>query len=165
MEELAHQQAFDPDFRQLLNDARTCLQFKKIPLGDSYIYVDVSNGPARPFVPLNFRRKIFDVIHGLGHPGVQRMKQSVASKFVWPSLNRDVAQWTRECMACQRAKIHKHTVPPIQDFEVPHQRFAYVHTDLVSMPNSIGCNPLLTLIDRFRRWLVAVPVQDMRHHR
>ena len=70
MEKLAHQQAFDPDFGQLLNNARTCLQFKKIPLGDSYIYVDVSNGPARPFVPLNFRRKIFDVIHGLGHLGV-----------------------------------------------------------------------------------------------
>ena len=54
MEELAHQQALDPDFRQLLNNARTGLQFRKILFCDSYIYVDVSNCPARPFVPLNF---------------------------------------------------------------------------------------------------------------
>ena len=54
MEELAHQQALDPDFKQLLNDARTSLQFRKILLRDSYIYVDVSNDPARLFVPLNF---------------------------------------------------------------------------------------------------------------
>ena len=54
MEELAHQQALDPDFKQLLNDARTSLQFRKILLRDSYIYVDVSNDPARPFVPLKF---------------------------------------------------------------------------------------------------------------
>ena len=54
MKGLAHQQALDPDFRQLLNDARTGLQFRKILLRDSYIYVNVSNGPARPFVPLNF---------------------------------------------------------------------------------------------------------------
>ena len=54
MEELAHQQALDPDFKQLLNDARTSLQFRKILLRDSYIYVDVSNDPARPFVPLNY---------------------------------------------------------------------------------------------------------------
>ena len=70
MEELAYQQALDPDFRQLLKDARTGLQFRKIPLGDSYIYVDISNGLTGLFVPLNFRRRIFDIVHRLGHSGV-----------------------------------------------------------------------------------------------
>ena len=70
MEKLAHQHSLDPDFKQLLRDARTGLQFRKISLGESHIYVNVSNGPARPFMPLSFNKRIFDVIHGLGHPGV-----------------------------------------------------------------------------------------------
>ena len=68
-------------WRNLLRDARTGLQFRKIPLGDSHIYVDVSNSPARLFALLNFKRRIFDVIHKLGHFGVQRTKQSVVAKF------------------------------------------------------------------------------------
>ena len=79
------------------------------------------------------------------------MKQSVATKFIWPGLKRDVAQWARECIACQCAKIHKHTVPPIQNFEVPQRRFADVHANFVSMPNSNGNNHLLTMIDSLDR--------------
>ena len=65
-----HQHSLDPDFKLLLKDARTGLQFSKISFGESHIYVNVSNGPARLFVPLLFNKRIFDVIHGLGHPGV-----------------------------------------------------------------------------------------------
>ena len=64
MEELALQQTLNADFQRLSRDARTGLSFRKVAIGDSYILVDVSNGPARPFVPQAFRRKIFDAIHG-----------------------------------------------------------------------------------------------------
>ena len=70
MEELAHQHSLDPDFKQLLRNAHSGLQFRKISLGKSHIYVNLSNGPARPFMPLSFNKRIFDMIHGLGHPEV-----------------------------------------------------------------------------------------------
>ena len=161
MEDLARQQALDADFRRLLRDARTGLSFRKIKVGTTFLYVDISNGPARPFVPLSFRRRIFNVIHGLGHPGVERTRQAVADKFVWPSMRQDVTKWARECLPCQQAKIHRHTVPPIAEFAIPAKRFQHVHIDLVSMPHSNGFSHLLTIVDRFSRWPAAIPLADI----
>ena len=161
LEDLARQQALDPEFRALLRNAQTGLSFRRIKIGSVYLHVDVSNGPARPFVPLSYRRRIFNVVHGLGHPGIERTRQSIADKFVWPNLKQDISKWARECLPCQRAKIQKHTVPPISEFTVPAKRFQHIHMDLVSMPQSNGYNHLLTIVDRFSRWPVAIPIPDI----
>ena len=158
---IAAQQALDPDFRRIREDARSGLNFKRIDIGQTSLVVDISNGPARPFIPLAFRKPIFNAIHGLGHPGVERTRQAVRAKVVWPSMNEDVARWARECIPCQQAKVIRHTVPPIGDFAVPDKRFEHVHLDLVTLPLSNGCHHLLTAVDRFTRWPAAIPLSDI----
>ena len=160
-EAIALQQPLDPEFRRLRTDARSGLNFKSIDIGRSSLIVDISNGPARPYVPFSFRRRIFDVIHGLGHPGVERTRQSVSSKVVWPSMREDVSKWARECIQCQQAKVTRHTVPPIGDFPVPEKRFQHLNIDLVTLPLSNGFKYLLTIVDRFTRWPVAIPLVDI----
>ena len=158
---IAAQQPLDPEFRRLRDNARSGLNFKSIDLGQTNIIVDISNGPARPYVPYAFRRRIFDVIHGLGHPGVERTRQAVCAKVVWPSMREDVSRWARECLQCQQSKVLRHTVPPIGEFLVPDKRFEHIHIDLVTLPLSNGFKYLLTMVDRFTRWPVAVPLVDI----
>ena len=160
MREMARDQPLDQDYRRLMGDARTSLHMRKVDLGGVKLVVDVSNGPPRPFVPFSWRRRVFDAIHGLGHPGVERTRQSVSANFVWPSVREDTSRWARECIDCQRAKVRRHTVPEIGNFEVPAKRFHHINLDIVTMPRSNGFQYLLTAVDRFTRWPVAIPMPD-----
>ena len=159
--EIADQQAMDPEFRALRADARTGLHFKSVDIGSRSIMADFSNGPARPFIPFASRRKVFDCFHGLGHPGVERTRKSIAEKVVWPSMKQDVTKWARECLPCQQSKVTQHVVPPIGNFDLPGRRFEHIHMDLITLPESNGFRYLLTMVDRFTRWPVAVPLVDI----
>ena len=160
---MARDQPLDRDFIRLSNEARSGLRFKRVILQGVELIVDISNGPARPYVPYNWRRQVFNTIHDLGHPGVERTRQTVADKFVWPSLREDCTRWARECRACQAAKVHRHTVPPIGEFAVPERRFTHINVDLVGpLPASNGYTWLLTIVDRFTRWPAAIPLRETR---
>ena len=160
-EEVARQQPLDPEFQRLKNDSRSGLNWKSIDIGRQQIIVDISNGPARPYIPFPLRRMIFDVLHGLGHPGVERTRQTVSSKVVWPSMREDCSKWARECVHCQQAKVTRHITPPIGDFVVPQRRFEHLNMDLVTLPRSNGFKYLLTAVDRFTRWPIAIPLVDI----
>ena len=161
LEEMANEQPLDQDFARLSSDSKTGLHFKNVDLGSCQLAVDVSNGPARPFVPFAWRRRVFDAIHGLGHPGVERTRKSIADKFVWPSMREDCSKWARQCVQCQQAKVVKNTTPPIGNFVVPQKRFSHINLDLVGpLPASNGNKYILTAVDRFTRWPMAVPLKD-----
>ena len=72
------------------------------------------------------------------------------------------AKWARQCLGCQRAKIHRHTRPQLEKLPVPEGRFRHVHVDLVGpLPPSDGHTYLLTAVDRFSRWPEAFPLRSI----
>ena len=156
---MAELQQRDPD-TAAYRTAVTALKWEEVNMdGATSLLCNVSTGKPRPLVPAEMRREVFDVVHGLSHPGTSASVKIMKSRFVWHGIARDVRAWARGCVACQSAKIHRHIKAPLQQFERATVRFRHVHVDLVGpLPSSRGYTHLLTVIDRFTRWPEAIPL-------
>ena len=146
--ELANAQVKDPDV-QAYRTAITKLRLVDVPFADGAftILCDISTGSARPVVLEMWRRRVFDTIHALAHPGARLTKRLVSAKFVWHGLNKHVTQWAKSCLSCQRSKVQKHVRAPFQTFQPTHRCFDHIHIHIDGpLSESNSCKYLLTVI-------------------
>lgn len=75
-------------------------------------------------------------------------------------MDRTVKAFVNACLSCQKAKVARHDIRPWQQFELPGARFDHVHVDFVGpLPMARGgIQYLFTIIDRYSRYPVVVPV-------
>ena len=113
--------------------AITALKWEEIDVdnGQHKLLCDISAGIPRPLVPARMRREMFDLVHGLSHPGTRATVRIMTSKFVWHGIAKDVWAWARGFIGCQTAKVQRHSRAPLHKFERPTARFAHVHVDPV----------------------------------
>ncbi|CAH8845753.1 unnamed protein product [Trichobilharzia szidati] len=163
LKNMARLQTMDEDLKRIKNSTSTSLRLQDVMLDEGLIITcDVSKGKPRPFVPLEMRRSVFSKVHGISHPGIRATVKLISDRYVWPNMNREIKQWARSCLACQKSKVQRHTVSPNGQFPEPDGRFQHIHIDIVGpLPPSNGFTYILTCIDRFTRWPVACPLPDI----
>ena len=121
-EAIAEAQSTDKQLRALQSSPTTTLVIEAIPLANSShpLYCDMSTGNQRLIVPLEWRRTIFDSLHGLSHPGIRMTQKLITSRYVWPGVNADVRRWAHSCIQCQHAKVHSLHLLRIVDDNLSH---------------------------------------------
>lgn len=167
LETLIRYQKSDTELNKLmLADGKRNSKFKleliSPPLSEKLLCCDTSTGKNRPYVPEPLRRLVFDQLHNLSHPGIRATRKLISERYFWPNLNKNLNQWSRACISCQKSKIHRHTKSAFGRFNLPSQKFEHIHMDLVGpLPCSSSYSYILTIIDRYSRWPEAYAIKDM----
>ncbi|GJQ86704.1 hypothetical protein Trydic_g295 [Trypoxylus dichotomus] len=133
LEDIRKAQEKDDELVHLRNSTTTSLNFQDVALPDGNITVDNSTGVLKPYIPLSYRKLIFDSIHNLA----QNTTKVVESKYVWPSINKDCRAWARACIPCQRSKVTRHMTSAIGNYPPSNKRFEHVNIEVDEIVDNI----------------------------
>ncbi|XP_031781374.1 uncharacterized protein LOC103316974 [Nasonia vitripennis] len=111
---LAQQQASDQDLPHLLDTGDGKLQ--PLNIEGSSLYCAVDGNVIRPYIPKELRKTVLEALHGFSHPGVRSTTRTIAQKYFWPHMRKEIARWARACETCQHSKVHWHNRAALGDF-------------------------------------------------
>lgn len=103
--DIATGQSGDVELQNLITSNTTSLNLQPLQLSPSVsIYCDVNGTTIRPFISKEFCHQAFQENHSLSYPSVRATRKLLLQCFVWPSIDKDVAEWCRSCQDCQKSK-------------------------------------------------------------
>ncbi|GFT44372.1 retrovirus-related Pol polyprotein from transposon opus [Nephila pilipes] len=86
----------------------------------------------------------------------------MTEKYVSYNIKKQVREWAKACIRCQKYKVTWHTKLKFGEYQVPDERFSVVHIDLIRpLPPSEVMIYCLTCIDRFSCWMEVVYLPDI----
>ena len=87
----------------------------------------------------------------------------ISSRYVFAKMHKIIRARVRCCIGCQKTKVTRHTVSPLQEIQMPTKCFSTVQTDIAGpLPISQGKSFLVVCICRFTTWVEAIPLEDIQ---
>ncbi|KAH9459172.1 hypothetical protein Pst134EA_033023 [Puccinia striiformis f. sp. tritici] len=116
----------------------------------------------RIFVPPSLRPLILQAFHddiSAGHVGSLKTLQNITRSLTWPGIRKDVIQYTKSCLSCQRAK-HSNQRPPglMIPLSIPDRPWSIIGVDfIVKLPISSSFDSILVIVDHFSKAVHLIP--------
>lgn len=102
----------------------------------------------RVIIPENLQQLVLKELHNT-HMGIVKMKSLARSYVWWPSLNKDIENTCKSCMACQKQKKSPNA-GTLQSWPIPEGIWERLHVDFLGPIRGKYC---LIVIDAFSKWL------------
>jgi hypothetical protein len=120
-----------------------------------------------PDTDISIKWHILRQYHGLptpGHIGITGTYYIIRQRFFWPKLRQDVTRWIASCAPCQQRKFGKQNSQGTHKSVLQTRPFETISIDLVGpFPETvIGNTYILTIIDHFTRYPIAIPIPDKK---
>ena len=118
-------------------------------------------------VPAKLRAFVMYRYHALpisGHHGRDNTQRNIKRSYYWEGMDKDISRWVRACAVCQRRKqarrLHVGNASSVQA-QRPWEKLAI---DIVSASttHAAGMRYILTALDVFTRWVIAVPLRTKK---
>ena len=137
---------------------------KHILLEDVLYYISSPDDQPilRLYVPQNLKQKVLLQFHDSnGHMGIDKTFDAIASKYYWPTLYKEVAEYVSKCITCQKRGLRKQK-PSLQETDSPPFAFAKIGLDLSGpYPVTLSGNKYIaTFVDWYSGWPEAFPIPD-----
>jgi transposase InsO family protein len=130
---------------------------------DGLMYVRSDGDRTKLIVPQKLVRQVIEAHHDrvvAGHQGVKRTRDLIKLDYFWPSMNRDIECYVKQCESCAKFKSGRQPTAPLGELPETHFPFELVSIDICGpYPETRrGNRYLLTFIDHFSRYPEAIPI-------
>ena len=114
-------------------------------------------------LPKTCRKKVLELGHVIplvGYLGAEKTRQRILRCFYWPTIFRDVNEYCRCCVKCQKTNNCKVPLVPLIPLPVITQPFCRIAMDIVGpLPRSrLGNRYILVICDYTTRYPEAIPL-------
>ena len=116
-----------------------------------------------PLIPETLRKQALQSCHDVpsaGHQGAEKTLARLRQEVFWVNMARDVEEYCRNCVVCQRTKLLMPVRAPMQNVPIG-RTWQMIAVDVLEVPLSSNSNHYLLVVqDYFTKWAEAIPMVD-----
>jgi len=176
MEELGSLQRKDPELNEVIvflesgmlpqDEKRAkliALSQAQFTLEEDILYRVEPDGTLRVIPPAGMRENLFQTAHGGvfgAHLRDAKVYSELRKHFWWPSMRKDITNWSRGCLTCATYSTGKAVYPPLTPIPVAGP-FDRIGVDVIQFPRSSSGNQYaIVFMDYLTKWPEVFPSPD-----